>query len=272
MYLGSYKTFFLSKKVYASGKRQLRVKQTYLFRCESCSAVFTRTKRKLYVTHDMCSASCRKRETRSGGQLRAAAVNTFKARHGVDSVEHSKLVSKRRATCLAKFGVESPGFAPSVRAACVATSLRHYGTEHPMQSATLKASIDHAVITAKRHETMKRNGTYGKSRQEDKFFEQLVTKFGADDIARSVSVNGWSIDFFIKSIDTYVQFDGVYWHGLNRPLENIRSSTAPRDRVILKTHERDQEQNVWFAAHAMRLVRVTDKQFKGAKYCCDEFV
>lgn len=73
---------------------------------------------------------------------------------------------------------------------------------------------------------------------------------------------GWPIDFYIPSIDTYIQFDGVYWHGLDRPIEVIRSSSKVRDQAIVVKWETDRKQNAWFNEHARRLIRVTDEEFK----------
>lgn len=111
----------------------------------------------------------------------------------------------------------------------------------------------------KRHETMKRNGTYRKSRPEDELYKYLVQRFG--DVERQRYVNGWPIDFYVPSVDAYVQLDGVYWHGLDKPIEQIRQSSRPRDRQIVKKWETDRAQGAWFAAREMRLVRITDAQF-----------
>jgi hypothetical protein len=48
----------------------------------------------------------------------------------------------------------------------------------------------------------------------------------------------WNVDFYIPSIDTYVQLDGVYWHGLDRPVEVIKESKeskSVRDQAIYKS-------------------------------------
>ena len=108
---------------------------------------------------------------------------------------------------------------------------------------------------------MKRNGSYAKSKIEDEFYEALCAHFGKDDIERQSSVNGWPIDFFVKSRQTYVQFDGVYWHGLDRPLNMILENKSPRDRVIYGKWLTDCQQDEWFYLQNLKLVRVTDRQW-----------
>lgn len=118
-------------------------------------------------------------------------------------------------------------------------------------------------VIAKIHQTLKQNGTYVKSRDEDAFFEYLCQCVEDEAvIERQVMVNGWRIDFYIKSIDTYVQFDGEYWHGLDRPLSVIAEHYSPRDINIEGTFYKDIEQNDWFNQNRKSLVRVTDKEFK----------
>lgn len=79
-------------------------------------------------------------------------------------------------------------------------------------------------------------------------------------------INGWIVDFYIKSIDTYVQFDGVYWHGLDRTLKELKASKSPRDIMIRKARARDRKQDRWFKANGKRLVRVTDREFTESNF------
>ena len=78
---------------------------------------------------------------------------------------------------------------------------------------------------------------------------------------RQKIVNGWSIDFYIKPIDKYVQFDGVYWHGLDRSLDKIKKLEKPRDKRILDTYLLDRRQDSWFEENKLNLFRITDRQF-----------
>jgi len=78
----------------------------------------------------------------------------------------------------------------------------------------------------------------------------------------------WNIDFFIPEIQTYVQFDGVYWHGLDRPIEEIQESSSKRDKAIYRKWLIDQEQNVWFVANQKRLIRITDVEWADNPELC----
>ena len=90
---------------------------------------------------------------------------------------------------------------------------------------------------------------------EDDVAHELEHMFGP--VQRYPYVNGWSIDMYVCSIDTYVQYDGVYWHGLDRPIEENRNAK------ITKKYYRDIEQVRWFALHGMKLVRIIETEWCG---------
>jgi len=94
----------------------------------------------------------------------------------------------------------------------------------------------------------------------------LCEYFEKENVVHQKWINKWPIDFYVKTIDTYIQFDGVYWHGLDMPLEEIRKSNKPRDISRIQKWERDREQNLWFKEHGKRLIRITDVQFESSSF------
>lgn len=105
--------------------------------------------------------------------------------------------------------------------------------------------------------TLKQNKSYLKSRPEDRLYAALSSVFRS--VERQAPLNGWDIDFLVHDVSTYVQLDGVYWHGLDRPIEQIRLRASKHDVRILGTMQRDVEQNHYCATHGIRLVRITDR-------------
>lgn len=98
------------------------------------------------------------------------------------------------------------------------------------------------------------------SRIERRFGDDLCKAF--PDVAAQVWINDKCVDFYVPSIDTYVQFDGVYWHGLDRPIDIIAEGRTARDVQIYKKWLSDREQDAWFLAQGMRLARFTDAEYK----------
>jgi hypothetical protein len=173
------------------------------------------------------------------------------------------VLNKVRLTNLEHHGVEWSLQNVEVRRKGVETLLSRYGVTNPSQLERTKIASHSPASRAKRHATMKANCTYGKSsKPEEKLYTLLCAWFDVDNVSRNVFVNSrWPIDFYIKSIDTYVQLDGIYWHGLDRPIEVIAEHRTKRDAQIHKKWLTDREQNRWFSEREMNLVRVTDAQF-----------
>ena len=208
--------------------------------CDQCHSEFERKSfpsgahRKFHF----CTRACFHASTRCGGILFIERISISLARHGVQHPTQAVAIKERTMlTCIERFGVSNV-----------------------MHNDDIKRKFNYVEITKRRHATMKRNNTHGKSRIEDQFAVVLQEKFG--NVQRHVRMNGWSIDFYVEKIDAYVQLDGVYWHGLDRQIEVIAEHRTKRDAVIHRTWLRDREQCDWFRDHELRLFRVTDKAFK----------
>lgn len=77
-----------------------------------------------------------------------------------------------------------------------------------------------------------------------------VLKEMFETVKTQVWINGWSIDVYVQDLNTYLQYDGAYWHGLDRARDKI---TDPK---ILKKIKTDSKQNVWFKSNNIPLVRI----------------
>jgi hypothetical protein len=107
------------------------------------------------------------------------------------------------------------------------------------------------------------------SKPERGFRYVLEQKFGREDVmVQQLIKRKWSIDFYVMSINVYVQFDGVYWHGLDRSIEVIKASTQPRDMSIYKKWVKDRELDAYAIKNGMTLIRVTDIEFKADPQAC----
>lgn len=141
------------------------------------------------------------------------------------------------------------------------TNFLKYGVVHPFHTEQAKKNTQSVEAKRKRHQTKKLNGTYAmqRSKIEIQFVTWLRTLWIVDE---SVLVDRWEIDAYIHNINTYVQFDGVYWHGLDRDLTIIEQKLHPTDVSILGTIARDKVQNDWFKQQNISLIRIKDVDFK----------
>lgn len=176
---------------------------------------------------------------------------------GLTPMSDPKIVDKLKDTVLKQYGVDNVSKSIEIQNKKEQTLLENYGVSNPMFSDEIKSKIDYSEIWKKAHKTKKKNGTYKSSQIENRMYEDLCKHYGQENVEHQIMVNGWLIDFYVKHINTYIQFDGVYWHGLT-----IKIQHNPHSIRILKTIKTDITQNEWFKNNNMCLIRITDKQYE----------
>ena len=107
-------------------------------------------------------------------------------------------------------------------------------------------------------QTMKKNGTHRPSKPERVVWGMLLGLFGVDDVVYQHPIDRWPVDFYIRSIDTYIQVDGSYWHPVSTELDCLMNSSKQRDRKRAATIIKDQKQNHWFNDQGLMLVRIPE--------------
>ena len=275
---------FLKKEITLKSKAGKTLKVLWYFICDNCNASFERTSGQngghmSNRTNHFCCNDCKFKAAKKGNVLhekslktnlerygnmnpqktdivRQHCTNTFKERYGesVTTAMHIPGVKERRKrTFLEKYGVEDTFQSPVFLEKRRKTWLKKYGTENPLMRQSVLEKI---------HEGWVKNPRGWTSKLETSFYEMLCRYFGCHDVFRQKKVVKWPIDFYIESIDTYIQFDGVYWHALDVDIDALKESQSPRDRSRYLRYLNDQKQNEWFTEKGLKLVRITDKQFK----------
>ena len=157
----------------------------------------------------------------------------------------------------ARYGLRNPSQAPAVKQQKVETSLKHYGFPYAAQHPEARLRFSRLARTpefqAKRHATLMRNGVFKRqaSLGEDAVYEALVRVFSRTQ--RHVRVHRWNIDFFIPELDTYINYNGVYWHGRYTSDAELQASPTRQSKIILGTKQRDREREVWFVEQGLCL-------------------
>jgi hypothetical protein len=124
----------------------------------------------------------------------------------------------------------------------------------------------------KRHQTLKNNKSYGKSKAEDFFYNLLKDKFTK--VNRQVStlnekkeglfkfMKGYhNFDFVVDDM-YFVCFDGIYYHGLDRPITEIAKCRTLTDKTIFDTYYRDRNLEDFCQKNDINLLRFNDINFK----------
>jgi len=92
-------------------------------------------------------------------------------------IQNLKIQEKQKQTMKERYGVEYPFQNPEIYKKQQETLFNNYGVENPMKSEEIKEKIDWKEMVRKQHKTKKENGTYGKSKIEDQFYQFLLKHF-----------------------------------------------------------------------------------------------
>jgi hypothetical protein len=224
-------------------------------------------------------------------KIRTEETNLRK--YGFRNVAQSEIIkSKMRRTCQEKYGTDFVFQSESFKAVAMQTSLQKFGVTHHTQREEYRRTIgkklrlyrqkwkesmicNHGVDSPfklkstreacnsdeswrARRETMRRNRSWTTSKPEEKLHEILVEKYA--DVQRQVPVGRWTMDFYIPSIDMYINLNGAYWHGRGKTEQELLDSSSPRDKVILSTMKRDLRREEWFKENGKKLLIVWEDE------------
>ena len=153
-------------------------------------------------------------------------------------------------------GITNPSQAEKVKEKKKKTSQKNWGTEYPSQNRK---------VWQKQHETKKKNGSYGKSKEEDRFYLVLCQFYGKKNIERQIPIFGKIIDFYLKNKNIYIEYDGKYWHGTDKPLKEIKKDAdngGKRSKKNYQKYQEDRKTDKLFQEKNLKLIRITDEEFK----------
>ncbi len=289
---------FLKEQIFSEivdkGNRSpLRISyKTQFFLCDQCGKDFSRRSQKtkyINANYHFCKKECSIAASKKGGVIyklkRKNCIEKYGVEHHLSSHE---IQQKRISTCLEKFGGTAPMHSQVVKEKAVKTIIDKYGTHFSnveeikekkrttclekygvssySKTDEFKSRIDWDDINKRGYKTRKKNGRSPISKIEKKFGDFLIQNFGAVDA--QVEINNWLIDFFIPSLETYVQFDGDYWHGSNMSVEQLleQANEKPQFFTIAGTKIRDLQKVEWFLKNNKKLVRIKESIFKQKKY------
>jgi hypothetical protein len=132
--------------------------------------------------------------------------------------------------------------------------LEKYGVDNFFKSDKFKQSQYglKKEVKEKKYETHKRNSSFKESEKENDVYRLLLQKFNKEDIIRQYSDERYpfNCDFYIKSIDTFIEYNGTWTHG-NHPFDT-------NDENDLKTLRMWKDKNTKFYDNAIETWTVRD--------------
>ncbi len=271
-----------------------RLKKGYLYKCDFCYNFYQYycfKKSNLVFCSRFCADDARKKNQILFEQMKNNSLMNYNVEHPMKS---SEIYQRVVDTNVIKYGTKCTIHNPKIHEKMLESNILKYGVQHPLQNEDVKKSFfdsffdKHGVTNPyqmphnikkcrlpetrkkiskpgsfeKQYQTKQKNGTLVKSLIEDKLFIFLCNSF--QKVERQILISGhrWLIDFYIVDNNTYIQLDGKYWHGLDRPVEVIQQFKSPRDVNIFKKILTDNKQNIEFTQSSKKLLRITDIDVK----------
>ena len=248
-------------KVDRTSPRARKEKKVIIYECDQCKSVFEGKYQKKFLTNrkfHLCSYECL-------GKSRS--VKGVALEYQLESRDMKKWHSSMTKTLKKRYSVENVSSLDWVKDKKVDSTMRNFGVSNPLKCKEIQQRV---ISTRLKNEEKVKMWI---SKPERKFRELLNEEFGKDNVKiQRLIEKKWSIDFYVLSIDTYIQFYGVYWHGLNRPIEEIKQSSKKQDITIYGKWCKDREFDEYASKNGLRLVRITDKMFKEDPGLCIELV
>ena len=172
-----------------------------------------------------------------------------------ETIKREKVVEKRKQTCLEKYGVEIPSQNEAVLQKMYKTNIEKYGNYCSCNNTEVKNKISKKVKKAyssgipkkKEYETKKLNNTWNSSKPEEEAYKLLLTRFNKEDIIRQYSspLYNYSCDFYIKSLDLYIECQFTWTHGKEPFNEN--------NKIHKKLVEKWNEKNTEYYLYAIKV-------------------
>lgn len=141
---------------------------------------------------------------------------------------------------------------------------KKYEKESYFGSAQHYKDMDKIIL--KTNESMKRNHSYGKSKEEDDIYMKLLSKYNVVERQYYSEKYPFKCDFYIPKIDTYIEYQGFWMHGFEPYIgtpeqqEKVRQLNKKAVENIVKNKRKKQyEQSIYIWTESDVLKRATAK-------------
>jgi hypothetical protein len=160
---------------------------------------------------------------------------------------------KKRATTQKRYGMPHQFLLETTKDKRACTLQERYGCSHANPPKYM--TRDQLVEAGQLGYSVQHNKFNRVSKPEAGMRHWLEQRYGNNDVITPIRLNKKLVDFYIQSLNTYVELDGVFWHGLDRPLEQVTN------KGILKRYNEDRILDVYCLTEKIKLVRITDLEW-----------
>lgn len=241
-----------NKTKYDSEKYYLETGYFYRpYCCSKCAAQETKIKNK-----ETCLKKYGVEYISQYEGFREKVKETCLKKYGVEcNLANKDNIKKQQRTCLEKYGTIYPNKNEIVKEKTRKTLLDRYGVKCGYNKPDVMARMKSKESQLRRFEALKRNKSYVKSIPEEKLSDLLIEKYGENNIERQFISEEypWHVDFYIKSIDTYIELQGMWTHG-----KHPYDKDSEEDQLTLQQWQQKADEGSKFYKNAIDTWTVAD--------------
>ena len=148
--------------------------------------------------------------------IKEKSIETNLRKYGVkssNSLDWKK--EKIRESNLRKYGVRNPSQFQLIKNKKIQTCLKHFGVTNYSKTEEYKKNYKEKIniIQKKINETKRKNNSFVTSIPENKIFNKLQDKY--EIVFRNYKSEKYpfNCDFYIPSLDLYIEYNGTWYHG-----------------------------------------------------------
>ena len=157
-------------------------------------------------------------------------------RYGVEAPLQNKEINKKwHNTCYKNFGTYSPLASKEIYAKTEETTYNKYGVTCIFKTEENKEKLLSEKTKKKRYETLKRNHTFNTSKIEESIYKELIKIYEESDVFREYNKDiryPYRCDFYIKSLDLFIEVQGYYTHG-----KHPYNPNCIEDQILLQKYK-----------------------------------
>ena len=188
------------------------------------------------------------------GELRDWSLENYGTDHPMKS---SVFKEEWRQSFFDKHGVDNPLQVENTKQQVRKTCLELYGVDNIFKRPdVIKNRLNKMIENSKRMS----------SKGEDDICETLKIEF--NDVERHPIIfyrkgtnSFWIIDAYVPSLDVYIEYDGIYWHGVGKDTEELKALSENGNKVAkmqLSAHRKKKFQDSWFRKNNKKLFRINE--------------
>lgn len=146
-------------------------------------------------------------------EYKKRAGNTWLQKYGGIGFASKEVQGKLKQQMLERYGVENASQAEEIKEKMKQTNLERYGVEWIFQRDDIQQASHSKQALEKCFETKRKNKTFNVSKPEKELKAKLQELFPDLKVQYKSNVYPFACDFYIPSLDLYIEFNGIWTHG-----------------------------------------------------------